>query len=403
MVGTIIAVTVALLTEALYLRCGKRPVKADWTVVSCREALTKVLADGRVVRGRVAPLALMISGIVEEVRVEEGVQVRSGDTLVVIDNREERNIVAQRGVDVSVARINLEKLKNIEFRQARERLNQANILEVLAAKQRIRSDTLFLQGSIRQSELDELKKEYDIRHSQRLIAETDVASLTTTELQLREARLKQTQLLLQEAKITLSRTILTVPSDGKVVDVLRTKGEFAAPGSPLLLFQPADTVLTVEVQVGGGAAAAIRTGQRARIVTAGGRLRTIEAIVKETAGRSGGERDSVTVILGGVRSPDIDLRTGQTVSVQIITRSIPDAIVIDKRFRAALPEGDYVYLKKGDRAHRHPVQLTDIGEGCSIVRNGLAAGDTVLSAKALSDRAIVTLARKKAGMKRCSR
>ncbi|MBN1308748.1 MAG: HlyD family efflux transporter periplasmic adaptor subunit [Chitinispirillaceae bacterium] len=393
--AAIIPVIVAFLADAFFLRCGERRVTSDWAVVFPQEAVTKVLAEGKVVRGRTVPFALMKSGIIDEVRVEEGARVLSGDTLMIIDNEEETNVVAQRSVDVAIARINLDKLKSIEYRQAQERLSQAKILEELAAKQRVRGDTLFLQGSIMQSELDELKKEHELRHSQRLIAETEVASVTTSELQLRQSRLTKAQLLLQEATIALSRTILVAPADGKVAALLRAKGEFTAAGGPLLHFQPSDTVLAVEMRLEEGTAATICSGQRAHIVTAGGAPRTIEAVVKKKAGRAEGRRDSFTVILGDISSPDIVLRTGQTVSVQIVTRRIPDAIVIDKRFHASLHDGDYVYLKKGDRAHQCPVLLADIGDGRSIVRKGLAAGDTVLAAKALSDRAIVALAEKK--------
>ncbi len=254
MVSTIIVVLIIILTGLLFFLYRKSPAKVDLTVASIQDAREAVLAGEHVSENTITPLSMIKTGIVQEIRVAEGAQVRNDDTLAVLDNREEKNIVAQRSTDIDIARINLEKLKTTEVTQAKEKLYQARILEDLAEKQHHRSDTLFLQGSISQSELDEINKEYAIRRSQRVIAEAEIASITSVELQLLDSRLTQARLALIEATISLSRTVLLAPSDGKVLDILRKRGELAAPGTAIMLFQSADTVMAVETQVEKGKA-----------------------------------------------------------------------------------------------------------------------------------------------------
>ena len=93
------------------------------------------------------------------------------------------------------------------------------------------------------------------------------------------------------------------------------------------------------------------------------------------------------------------LRPGQTVSARIITGTLPDAFVIGRHFRKVLPEGEFIYLKRGNRAQRCTVKVIDIGDGLSIVRNGIASGDTVIAADALADGVVIRLANRGAGQK----
>ena len=377
---------------AVILWVRHKPLAVEWFPVRKQEALETVLANGRVAGRRVARLALMKNGIVTGIRVHDGTVVGKGDTLILLDNREERNLVAQRSAELAIARSNLDKLSGMDIRQAEEEVYQARILEQAETRQRGRSDTLYLQGSITQAQLDEAIKSQAVRKAQRAIAESRLTALKTSETELREAQLKKVRLQLDEASIALSKTILAAPADGKVIDILVEPGEFAAAGSAVVLFLPADSTVTVEVLVDERDAGRIKPGQRALVGVSGPETTQLDGVVRSVAGRIDVDRGTVTVLLGLLENGK-SLIADQTVSIRIITGQLPDALVIDQRFCGTTPDGSFVFVKDGRRARPRPITRTDIGDGRCIVSKGLNDGDTVITAPDLTDNDVISLMR----------
>lgn len=383
-----------LLTTAVIVlvSTGKKGGDVEWAVLSSQEARETVRANGRVAGSRVTPLSLMKNGIVSEIRCSAGTHAEKGDTLVVLDNREEVNRVARQRGEVAIAGLQLEKMRTATITNATEKVYEEKVREEAARRHHDRSDTLYQQGSIAEEEFDRVAQDYEIAKTRRSMAETELAAVKGPELELAEARLRQAGMLLDEAEIALSRTFLCAPSRGTVVDVRVEKGELAVSGNGLLLFLPSDTAVYIEVQVDEGEIGRVRAGQKARVRTVGSTPVVLDAVVRNVIGKIDVERGSGTVILS-VQSKNA-LIADQTVSAQIITGILPDAVVVEQRFRQSDSDGDFIFVKKEDRALRKNVRLDAIGSGRLVVRDGLGAGDTVLAAADLKDGMKVRLSRK---------
>lgn len=380
----------AVLTAAFILVSRNKTVAVEWVVVNKGGARETVLATGRIAGSRVIPLALIRSGVVARIFCNEGDKVREGDTLVTSDNREEKNRVAQRKNEVTIARLNFEKLENTSVKLAQERFNQAKVLEEAARRQRTRSDTIFNQGAISRSAFDEVIKEYELRRSQRIAAGAELAAAKVQEIKLGQSRLRQARLLLDEARIAFSRTILTAPSSGSVVEVLVSRGEFVSVGTPQILFLPDDSLEIVEVQVDESEIGRVRIGQRARISAVGERSTYYDAVVREIVGKINPDRGTGTVILGLI-SPDSVLLADRTVNAQIIISESNNAMVIEQRFVVRDDDMTYVYILKNGKAVRQIVKAALIGNGSSIIEKGLSSGDTLIFAPEVTDGTPVTL------------
>jgi|GEM_PF-5463669 len=372
-----------------YMKLRTQPLEADWTSLTLRDTFSSVPGQGRSFGNSLLKLSLVRDGIVETIAVESGAWVQRGDTLLVLDNREEKNRVASADVEVSVARIELERLESVDLVRARQRLEQAIANEGLAAKRYGRADTLLIQGTITLERFEELKKEYEIFRSERIIAENDTAALSGSGLYLRQARMKQSLINLREARIALSRTALLAPLDGVVAKVLRAPGEFTASGEPLMMFLPSDSLLRVEVMVESRATSAIRPSQRAIVRTAAEKGPQMDARVLEIGSPSDGQK-AVAVTLGV--SPSAFMPTdAQSITARIITREIPGALVAPERFVAKQKGRHVVYRLSNGRAQPCAVEAEATGEEGFIVHSGVAAGDTLLTSPGLSPGRRVTL------------
>ncbi|MBN1761057.1 MAG: HlyD family efflux transporter periplasmic adaptor subunit [Chitinispirillaceae bacterium] len=390
--SAMLVAVIILIASAAMLLLKKKPVAVEWRVLSSGEALETVLANGRVAGSRITPLALLSSGIVSTIPVSEGMTVAEGDTLLILDNREEHNRVRQRTTELSIARINLEKLQGAELREAQETFRQARLIEEAQTRLYGRSDTLYKQGAITREAFDEIAKTLAIRNSERVVAETRLESLKTGERALRESQVEKARLLLDEAQIALSRTVLRAPSDGKVIEIALEPGAYAAAGARLVLFLPSDSMAVIEAQVDELDAGRIHVGQRAVVGIYGDDTVQYEAVVRGVTGRIDTERGTATVRIG-ITSGNVLLIADQTVSVQIITGSQSAARVVEQRFRFTADGSTFVYVKQGGRVVRKQVVCTDIGNGRSILDEGVADGDTVVFAPGLGDNVPVTLLR----------
>jgi multidrug resistance efflux pump len=383
-----LAVPAVLTVTFIFMSCN--PIPVEWVVVNKGGARETVLATGRIAGSRVISLALIKSGIVSRTHCNDGDTVHEGDTLVVYDNREEMNRVAQRKNEITIARINLEKLENESVKLAQERYNQTKVLEMAAKRQRNRSDTMYNQGAISQSAFDDVIKEYEVRHSQRIAAEAELNSAKEQEVKLGASRLRQARLLFDEARIALSRTILTAPSSGSVVEVLVNRGEFIAAGAPQILFLPDDSSEVVEVQVDESEIGKVRIGQRARVGAVGDNSTSYNAVVREIVGKINPDRGTGTVILGLI-SPDTVLLADRTVNAQIIIGESTNTMVIEQRFVVRDNGTTYVYVLRNGKAARQIVKAASIGNGSSIIEEGLNSGDTLVFAPEVADGTPVTL------------
>ncbi len=387
--GYAFPVTAIIVLFAILFLC-ERKITVEWGVVEDCEATTAVKAEGYIAEMKI-PLAFVKSGILEKIIANEGAHVHAGDTLAVLDNRQEAIETAKRSVEVEIAGLNLERVKKIHYRKAEENLNRSVIMEAAASRRKSRNDSLFVQGSITRAELEESKKDLDVQQSQRLTAEIDLEDLSI-ELQLREKLLSKAQLLLRQSKAALSESILRAPTDGKVFRVLHCKGEYIAPGTPILLFCPSDTLLNIEVFVPRNKALNIHSGQGARVtIQHGNDKKSLEQTVRGVVpGRTGGE--SMVIMTAPAR--EAWLRVGMKVMVEIFIDTPVNSPVIDRKFVQVLPDGESVFIKKGGCAKRQYVNISDIGNGLLLVNGGITAGDTVIYSKGLRDGRIVELGRR---------
>ena len=153
-----------------------------------KDVMLPVLSgSGYVVTGeRYISIGVRVPGRIDHYFVEEGQQVRAGDPLVQLDDREYRAVA--------------------ERTEAALRVAQAN--RSLAEAELVRGRELRGQRVISQQELD--------------VYENKAAVARATEL--------QTQAELKQAKVNLEYTTLRAPGDGVVLAKLKEVGEIAVPG-----------------------------------------------------------------------------------------------------------------------------------------------------------------------------
>jgi HlyD family secretion protein len=386
-----IGIVIALLLLAL-LFSPKKAVDAIYTIVQKRDALETVLGNGRIAGSRVMSLSFIASGIVKKIPVAEGANVRIGDTLVILDNSEQRNMIEQRKNAVVSARINLQKLATSDASQAQEQLKQAASRESLAKTNFERSKSLADSGAFTKADLDKARQDYEMAVSQRKITEEALALVGGKQRQLLQSQFDQASAVLREALLSLARTVLLAPENGRVVKLLVAAGETVSPGAPVLSFLESDTTTHVELLVDETEIGKIKVGQKALVSVAShpdqvynGRVRDIVPLIDASRGTA-----TVQLVLDTVLN---NILPDQTVSAQIIVGSVPNAILIEQKYLGFSKDIASVFVVQKKRAVKKTVSVKDAGNGYFIVVSGLSAGDTIVSSPLLKNGERVKLVR----------
>jgi RND family efflux transporter MFP subunit len=155
--------------------------------------------SGFIVARRQATLSSKISGMVAEVLIEEGSQVRKGDPLVILDDKEAKSSVALAEVGVRLAKANVLETQ-YDLRRAEEAMKRS---EQLAARQLVST-----------SARDELR--FDVEGLRRHLDSTNrVVSQREHELAV--------------VRASLENTIIRAPFDGTIIATTVQPGEVVAP------------------------------------------------------------------------------------------------------------------------------------------------------------------------------
>ncbi|MCP9883704.1 efflux RND transporter periplasmic adaptor subunit [Synechococcus sp. ATX 2A4] len=245
--------------------------------------LTTRAFTGEVVAGRSSSLGFELPGTLEQVLVEEGDRVASGQPLARLDRRrlqaQRQQVAAQRRVAVA----------GVE--EVRQQL-------ILAELQRERRQQLLAQGAIAREELDQQIQSSAVLRSRLLQAESQVDDVS--------ARLRQID-------VDLARSVLVAPFAGTVSRRLLDEGVVVSGGQALITLVEA---APQEVRVGlpPAVASGLRLGDRHPVQVGDRRLQaSISALLPELDAAS----RTVTVVL---RLPVNDLPVGSTARLSLQQR-----------------------------------------------------------------------------------
>ncbi|MBB3660106.1 multidrug resistance efflux pump [Rhizobium sp. BK650] len=211
-----------------------------------------VTTDNSFIRGKITVLASQVSGYVVEVPARDFQRVRTGDTLVRIDDRTYRQQLEQAGAQRDQAIANL---ANVEQTTAQNRAEivarRADLLQAQAELQRASADTtrveaLGRQGVTPQAQAEQSQATLSAAKAGVKRAEAAIAiaeqTLTSTEVSKQglQAALRMADAQVEVASINLSNTVITAPRDGQISEASVRLGQFVTSGSQLMFLVPSD-------------------------------------------------------------------------------------------------------------------------------------------------------------------
>jgi membrane fusion protein, multidrug efflux system len=227
--------------------------------------------DDAQVSGDISPAIPRIAGYVTDVKVRDNQQVKKGDTLLVLDNRDYVIKVEQAEAALLIAESNLNSAKaTTNAAKASIATSQASVgtidAQIDAAKVTLwratqdyeRYVNLIKDHSITQQQYEQAlaakqtaEKQLGILDEQKKQAEkqTNAVSVqsnaTASQINVADATIHQRKVEVDAAKLNLSYTVITAPQDGLVSKVNVQPGQFVQAGQPVFSIVHSDNIWVI--------------------------------------------------------------------------------------------------------------------------------------------------------------
>ena len=309
---------------------------------------------GTVQSRRRAGMSPAIPGLVTRIAVEKGTRVQQGEVLLQLDDIEHRAQVELAARSLDAARASADQAR-MEAEQA-ERLSKRTKSLAEAA---VVSETVL-----------------DLEVTRALT--TQAASVAA------QARVREAEAALEVARATLSKTTMTAPFDGVVLDVTTEVGEWISPAPPgvfiprvIDLIDPA--ALYVSAPIDEADVARLRLGLPVRITLDAFREESFEGTLTYISSfvetREDQNRTLRVEAVFEETSLPVNLLPGLSADLEIILDSRSDVVRIPTY---ALLEGDKVFLLEDGVLVEREVTTGLRNWGFTEIRSGLATNQPVV-------------------------
>ena len=320
---------------------------------------------------------------VKKFYVNRGSRVHAGQLLAVLENRDLAAAETENKGSYQQAEANygIETSSALpeEWQKAEYDLKAAK--EAYDGQQKIYDSRkkLFEEGALPRKDFDssavaviQAKSQYEIAamHMTALQNAGKKQQLKSAEGQLTSAKGKY-----EGAAALLAYSEVRSPIDGVVTDRPTYEGETPTPGTPLMTLMDASSVIA-RTHIPQDQAVQLKSGDAATVRAPG----DIEVAGKVTLVSPALDPNSTTVeVWIEAPNPDGRLRPGTTVTVEMLARTVDDAIVIPASALLKTPEGGTSVMIVRDGHAQQVAVETGIREKDRVqISNGLAGGETVI-------------------------
>lgn len=202
--------------------------------------------DNAQIKQQIVPIHSRVQGFVKAVYFEEYQEVKKGDTLLIIEDIEYRYRLAQAMAEYSKALTGKKAMgtsiltakSNIEVSEAG--IDESKIKMENAQKEFHRYTQLLEQKAVTNQQYDNVKTNYEAAKAryERLLRQKNTSSLVKDEQTLRldqtVAQIQLAEAALEFARLNLSYTVITAPSDGITGRKMIEEGQLVQPGQAVL-------------------------------------------------------------------------------------------------------------------------------------------------------------------------
>jgi RND family efflux transporter MFP subunit len=389
--------SIAILSGVLLLGCtakkdaakpeeGEHVVTVDVAPVLSSAISQKISSEALLYPLQQAAIVPKISAPVRKFYVDRGSRVQAGQLLAELENSDLAGAVAENKATVDQAEASYQTVARATVPEETQKaeLDVRNAKDVMEQQQKLYESrqSLLKEGAISQKDVTDAqvaftqaKNQYELaqKHleSQQSVAREQTIKGAAAQRDAAKARLESAQ-----AQLSYSR--VTSPIAGIVTDRPVYAGEMASNSAPMITIMDLSQIVA-RAHVSQEEAAQLKVGDTASLVVADGGA----PLPGKVTVISPAVDPSNTTVEVWVQAPNTGnrLKAGTSIKLDIVTQSLPDALVIPEAAVLTSPSGNksVMVIDSENKPHKKPVSLGIRDNGNVQIKEGLASGERVVT------------------------
>ncbi len=360
------------------------PVKIEY---SKKEDLPEYQSfPGKVSAENECSLSAKMGGKVESILIKEGENVRAGQVLIKLEQKDVMSQLTQAEAAYNAACAQLKSLKEgqlpQQIAQLRSGLNQAEASFKNAKENYNRMNELLEQGAISKQQFENAELQYKVAKEQYESTKTQLAltleKSAPVSIEAAEAHVKQAEAGISAAKTALENMVITSPIDGTVGLISAQVGQLLSPGIPVVTV---GNLNAYEIQIGvtEDRIGSLEVGQEAEVtVDAAGTSPYTGKITSISPFRDPMTKLYPVKIL--VPNEQGNLMSGMFARAKLLVSLHPQVVTVSEDAVVDYDGSRVVYCVENDVAKVYKVVTGPSSMGRIVIKEGLPAGKQVIVA-----------------------
>ncbi|MDN5302307.1 MAG: HlyD family secretion protein [Thermoanaerobacteraceae bacterium] len=382
-----------LMAVIIFSGCGQKPTATSEPekVVAVRTAFSKVedLAEYQSFPGKVqaageVSLSAKMGGKVEEILVKEGQEVKKGQVLIKLEQKDVESQVNQAQAAYNAASAQLDSLKNGQLPQQIAQLesafNQAQANFKNAEENYNRMKNLLEQGAVSKQQFEGAELQYKVAKEQFESARTQLTltkeKTAPESIFAAEAQVNQAKAALSAARVALDNTLITAPIDGTVGFINARVGQMLSPGMTVVTVGDLKKA-EIEINVTEDRISALHIGQEAEVTVDSAGLPGIKGQIVSISPYKD-PRTQVYPVKILVSNDSGLLKSGMFARVKLIVGFHQKVVTVPEDAVVSYDGNRLVYTVEKNVAKARQVETGAASMGKIIITKGLSAGQQIV-------------------------
>ncbi len=353
--------------------------------VSAGSIATSIDYAGKLKPLKEVPVSSKLSGTVESVNYDVGMEVKEGDILFTIDRKEVQAQYDQAKAAVNSAETNLtltsDSTISQQILQAEQAVDQAQLQYDDAAELHGKMVELYGSNAASRQDMDNSKSAMDAALIQLDTAKSFLDLLKSKagpqSAAVASAQLEQSRAVQKQSSIQLDNTTIASPISGRVSARSIDAGQLLSAGIPVFTIIDSSAYLA-EVNVSNAIVSRISAGQKVSVKAGGASESAYEGVV-DTISPSADPQTHTYTVKVKIQNTSPELISGMLVKVNFPVDSKNNIIIVPNEAVVSENGVQYVYVVEDNEIVKRLVSTGISDEKSSEIAEGIEAGEYVVT------------------------